>query len=145
MIGTIITTTVLRDGPSPPPASAPAPSSNVGKSYDARQTEALLPISLSPLETESKPVEKRQDVQGPGKDSSSLVEDLRKAAERANRYFRRVDTHLEFLVSEQTGRVIINVINSETQEVVRQIPPEKMQRLADLTGAIRGLLFEDQG
>jgi flagellar protein FlaG len=143
MIGTIISTTILRDGPQGPRPEVAAPSSSVGKSYDSRQTAALLP-TVTPVETPA-PVPQQQDVQGQGQETSRLVDDIRQAAERANRYFKSVDTHLEFTVGEQTGRVVIRVVNSETQEVVRQIPPEKLVRLDDITTQLRGLLFETRG
>lgn len=66
-------------------------------------------------------------------------------AEKATAYMRRAETHLQFVVSEQTGRIKINVIDSETQEVIRQIPPESMMRFAERVTQMKGLLFDTRG
>lgn len=37
---------------------------------------------------------------------------------------------LKFSVDEATGRTVIKIINSETQKVMREIPPEEILRMA---------------
>jgi len=103
--------------------------------------EDLLPTDLAPVDRGLQ----QQDVQNYGKKQASQLEDLRQYAEKANTYLRRVDTHLEFNVSEQTGRVVINVVDSDTKQVLRQIPPEAMKHVSDHIARLRGLLFEASG
>lgn len=143
MIESIISPAYFRQFTQRTPAEGAAPSSDASIANSSSKTAALLPDSTSPV-TESPGLEQQQDVNG-RQDQSSLVEDLREAAERANRYFSRVDTHLEFVVGEETGRVIIRVIDNQTREVVRQIPPHQLQKLADHANRMRGLLFEARG
>lgn len=45
---------------------------------------------------------------------------------RATEALEVVNTELSFRVHEGTGRPVIQLINNETREVVREIPPEKM-------------------
>jgi flagellar protein FlaG len=118
---------------------APAGSEQV--SMSPRQTEALLPKVLLPAGQGAQ----QQDVSGNKQEQSRLVEDIRQTAAKANTYLRLADTHLEFKVSEQTGQVVISVVESDTQEVVRQIPPETLTRFANRTTRMRGLLFEVSG
>ena len=145
MIGSVIATTILRDSSYGLTAEVAAPSSSDKRSYDARQTAALLPTHVDPISTGAPAGGQQQEVNGPGQEQSRITDEIRQAADKANRYFKQAETHLEFIVGEQTGRVVIKVVNSETMEVVRRIPPDQMQRLADTVSLMRGLLFEAKG
>ncbi|HOR28032.1 MAG TPA: flagellar protein FlaG [Candidatus Sumerlaeota bacterium] len=119
-----------------------APSSASGNSQKSpRQTDALLPTELAPVGQGAS----KQDVSGTGTEQTRLVDDIRQTAEKINEYLRIADTHLEFSVSEQTGRIVVHVIDSETREIVREIPPETMNRFAKRMTLMRGLLFEASG
>lgn len=145
MIGSVISTTILRESSYGTKTEVAAPSSPDTENYDARQLTALLPDTMDPLKTDTTDQTQQQDVNGQGQDQSTPADDIRQAAAKASQYFKQAGTQLEFVVGEQTGRVVIKVVNSETHEVVRQIPPEQMQRFADTTSQMRGLLFEASG
>lgn len=110
-------------------------------SMNPRQTAALMPTELAPVG----PGADLQDVTGNQQEQSRLVDDIRQTAEKANSYMQLADTHLEFAVSEQTGRIVISVVKSDTKEVIRQIPPETLSRFANQITHMRGLLFEASG
>ncbi|MCP1726426.1 flagellar protein FlaG [Natronospira proteinivora] len=57
------------------------------------------------------------------------AEELSDAMESAQPYFR---PDLEFKVDETSGRTVITVYHPETEEVIRQIPPEEAMRLAQI-------------
>jgi flagellar protein FlaG len=57
-------------------------------------------------------------------------EKVEKAVEDINDHFQSMGRDLSFAVDEDSGRTIITVFDSETQEVVRQIPPEEVLDLA---------------
>jgi flagellar protein FlaG len=117
---------------------APAGSDQV--SMSPRQTEALLPTDFIPVGQGAE-----QDVSGNQQEQSRLADDMRAMAEKANAYLSLADTHLEFKVNQQTGRVVISVVESDTQKVIRQIPPETLDRFANKITQMRGLLFEATG
>ncbi|MBK1727737.1 hypothetical protein CKO13_12125 [Halorhodospira neutriphila] len=71
-------------------------------------------------------------------------EALAKAVERLEDVSRRIGRELEFQVDEETGRTVVTVYVSGTDEVVRKIPPEEMLELAERMEEVRGLLFNDQ-
>lgn len=64
------------------------------------------------------------------------------AVDRLNENAQMVSRELEFEVSDQSGRIIVTVKDSATDEVIRQIPPEKLMALAESLEEVRGLLFE---
>ena len=49
---------------------------------------------------------------------------------------------LKFSVHEATGRTIVKVVDKETDELIREIPPEKLLNLADKMGEMIGILFD---
>lgn len=49
-------------------------------------------------------------------------------------------TNLQFSVDDDTGRIIVSVIDAETRQVVRQIPSEDVMRLARSLDRMQGLL-----
>jgi flagellar protein FlaG len=67
--------------------------------------------------------------------------DLSRVSEGLNRYLTSSQRNLNFRVDESSGRTIITVVNPETNEVVRQIPPEELLALAR-TMREAGLLFD---
>jgi flagellar protein FlaG len=55
--------------------------------------------------------------------------ELRDAVEHLNQLTRSARRELQFNVDESTGRTVIKVIDSESEEVVREIPPEEVLAL----------------
>ncbi len=63
------------------------------------------------------------------------------ALEDLNRHF---ETHLNFSKDESTGDTVVKIINSETDEVVRQIPSEEILRIASKMQDVIGVLFDKE-
>lgn len=57
---------------------------------------------------------------------SLAKEELEKVTVEANQALEVVNTQLVFRVHEGTGRPLIKLVESSTQEVIREIPAEKM-------------------
>ncbi len=57
--------------------------------------------------------------------------DLSGVVESLNDYMQSVRRDLRFSVDDFSGRTVITVLDSESQEVIRQIPPESVQALAE--------------
>lgn len=46
------------------------------------------------------------------------------------------NTHLKFVVNDETNRVIVQIIESETNQVLREVPPKSLSdALANLNGS----------
>lgn len=58
-------------------------------------------------------------------------EQVQEAVSRLNDYVQNLSRTLSFRVEEATGRTVIEVYDSETEELIRQIPPEETLRLAE--------------
>ena len=52
------------------------------------------------------------------------------------------NTHLAFSIDHDTGHVLLRIVDDETNEVIRQIPPEEFVRIATRLAKMIGLLFD---
>lgn len=52
--------------------------------------------------------------------------ELKDLIEKANLLLSSSDTRVQYSVHDKTNQIIIKLIDSKTNEVVREIPPEKM-------------------
>ena len=102
--------------------------------------QALIPTDLTRVEKAETPQESSA-----ASSAREMAERLREAAERANEYFVRTDTRLEFEVSQRTGHTIIRVIDRESGDIIREIPPEDLVSFAEKAIELRGLLFNAKG
>jgi flagellar protein FlaG len=53
-------------------------------------------------------------------------EALEKVVSQLNAYIQNTQRDVDFSVDDATGRVVVKVIDSESEEVIRQIPSEEM-------------------
>ncbi len=65
--------------------------------------------------------EKPSDISGPA---------LNTAVDRANEIGQLLKRKLSFSIDEATDKIIVKVIDEESGEVVRQVPPNEMLRIA---------------
>ena len=78
------------------------------------------------------------EVQG-GMDTQS-VEELTEAVNQLNGYLEETHRGLRFNIDDDSGRTIVRVVDTETDEVIRQIPSEEMlvviRHFSEMTGKI---------
>ena len=59
-----------------------------------------------------------------------------------NSYMQNMNRSLQFSVDDQSGDTVIKVIDSETDELIRQIPAEELLVLRSSLEEYRGMLLE---
>ena len=59
-------------------------------------------------------------------DAELSQEALEKVVSQLNAYIQNTQRDMDFSVDDATGRVVVRVIDSESEEVIRQIPSEEM-------------------
>lgn len=65
------------------------------------------------------------------------------AIEKLNETMDYTRTKHRFIIDEELDRPIVEVINTETKEVIRQIPTEEAVELSKHIGEMIGLLMDD--
>jgi len=78
----------------------------------------------------------RQDPAAPGTtvpppaSATAGSEEVSKVVSELNEYVQSLNRELHFSVDENSGRTVITVVNPETDEIIRQIPPEEVLAMA---------------
>ena len=111
-----------------PQPSAPAPRPERATA-DLTETSSQ-PTTAPPEEPTSPPAPVDEEV-------------LQEAVSSINAMTR--DRGLAFNVDESSGRIVVSIVDSKTQEIIRQIPPELTLKLAENMSkkgeSIRGLML----
>ncbi len=74
----------------------------------------------------------------------TVVQDLEKVASEMEIMLKRLNTELRLEVDPETRTVVVKVLDSETEDVIRQIPPEEFMRLSKRMKELIGVLFETE-
>ena len=69
---------------------------------------------------------------------------IQQAVEAIQQTTESLAQNLQFTIDEDTGITVIKVLDSSTQEVIRQIPTEEAVTIARTLDKVKGLLFSDQ-
>lgn len=75
---------------------------------------------------------------------NSVQEKVREAIQALNESALLVGRDLEFVIHEDTGRTMVRVIDRETKELIREIPPEKILDLIARINEMIGLLLDER-
>ena len=69
---------------------------------------------------------------------------LDKAVEEINRFLRQANTSVEFSVDQDSGRTLVQVIDSDTKDVIRQFPSKEALSLSHELDKLQGLLLREK-
>lgn len=117
-------------GPRAPIAAAPpAPQASAAA---AQPREAAL---RAPAQ---KPLERAE----PAQDAKTLQKNLQEAVERLNDQMKQNGRDLAFSVDNKSDKIVVTVKNTQTGEVVRQIPSETALRVAHNLEDVKGMLLD---
>lgn len=66
------------------------------------------------------------------------------AIEKANRAISGANRRFEFSIHEKTKQIMVKVINSDTNELVKEIPPEKILDMVARMWEMSGILVDER-
>ncbi len=66
------------------------------------------------------------------------------ATRKVEELFQTVRRNLQFREDPSSGRLVVSVIDAESGEIIRQIPPEQMIRMAEHLEQMNGLLLGER-
>lgn len=66
----------------------------------------------------------------PEKEEKITHEKVSEAVGKLNEYVQAIRRELKFSIDEKSGRTVITVLDSQTKEIIRQIPPEEVVSLS---------------
>jgi len=71
-------------------------------------------------------------------------EQIIKAIEKANKSLAVANTRIEFSIHEQTRQIMVKIIDGETDEIIREIPPEKILDMVAKLWELAGLFVDEK-
>lgn len=77
-------------------------------------------------------------------ESSASRAAVENAVRQANEFFKPVSESIEFSLDQESGKVIVKMVDLETQQVIRQFPSEEMLALTQAMDKLQGLLVQQK-
>ena len=109
----------------------------VGSTLDSSSVRRTPKRPSTADQTESAP-------ESAGKQRNADDRALQEAVTKANEAVRQIDSHLQISIDKDLKRPVVKVVNSQSGEVIRQIPAEEMLAIAKHLGQVEGLLFKER-
>lgn len=104
-----------------------------------------LPESANPPEAASRqPVVAPAPAQSPAPSQQLNVADMEQIARRVGEALKTSSANLEFKVDDDSGKVVVRVVDSQTNELIRQIPSEEMLSISRALDQMQGLLLRQK-
>lgn len=86
----------------------------------------------------------QQDATGKDKKEQNESRRLKSAVDHANTTMKQTKTKCEFSYHEETKRVSIKVIDEDTKEVIKEIPPEETLEMIAKMWELAGILVDEK-
>lgn len=111
-----------------------SPSQNAGQQSRTESTSSSTSFKVSDIQPvdvqeERAPVNEHEVIQ---------------AIERANKHIRTYDRKLEFSIHDITKQIMVKVINTENDTVIREIPSEKILDMVAHLWKVAGILVDEK-
>ena len=71
--------------------------------------------------------------------------EVKQVLDGINTFLRSGENHIQFSIHEKAQRLMVQVIDNETQEVIRTFPPKELLDLAARIGEMVGTLIDETG
>lgn len=98
-------------------------------------------------QTAKAPVQNAAQLQGQQEQKPIDEKDSKKikdAVNHANQTMKHAKTRCEFSYHEETKRVSIKVLDADTEEIIREIPPEETLEMLSKMWELAGLLVDEK-
>jgi len=99
------------------------------------------PVSTPPFSAEFiSALRESKDTVTQQKEKPQVIQSATSDLQRIGQVFNR---RLQFEVDQNSNQVIVKVIDKETDKVIKELPPEELQRLHKYIKQAIGLLFDE--
>ncbi|MDF0731912.1 flagellar protein FlaG [Pseudomonas entomophila] len=105
------------------------------------------PVARPAEQVTDKPVTRPTEVSADSekKEPVNRVDDadkVKKAVSEIEKFLKETQRNLEFSTDEESGKIVVKVIASETGELIRQLPSEEALRIAHSLSDVKSVLFD---
>ena len=109
-----------------------------GSSY-AAPIQREQKTTTQPIEREETAAKDSHHLSG---DEKPQAQNLRQTVSDLEKISLAFDRRLQFIVDQESKELIVKVIDNETDQVIRVLPPEELQRLHSRLRETMGFLFD---
>lgn len=78
------------------------------------------------------------------KEQETDIQELKEAIDQANKSFKPMNRRFEYSVHEALHRVSVTVIDSNTDEIIREIPSEKLLDMVANMLEVAGIIVDER-
>ncbi|OWY37908.1 flagellar biosynthesis protein FlaG [Xenophilus sp. AP218F] len=107
------------------------------------QAAAVLPDSANAV-TAAGQAQGQQQAASQQQTEPDIAKQLQESVKQLNNTASLYNSNLQFSVDKDTGTTVVKVVDTETKQVIRQIPSEEALRIAKAIGDFKGLLLKDK-
>ncbi|MDD0974560.1 flagellar protein FlaG [Pseudomonas fontis] len=104
--------------------------------------KAVEPVSERPAVKPVDAVESVKPVEKAADNGVSEAEKVKRAVKDIETFLASSRRNLEFSTDEESGRIVVKVIATETGELIRQLPSEEALKIAHSLSDVNSLLFD---
>jgi flagellar protein FlaG len=108
---------------------------------DVKNISATQPIHRNEEEFKKLEPEVRVESLGPKALETLSQSDLEKIIKEMNQFIQIFNSRIAFELDKDTGKTILKIIDPQTNEVIRQIPPEELLRISKRISELLGLII----
>ncbi len=105
-------------------------------------------VARAPAAAASPPAETAESIDAEktrqAEDKAADARKLEQALGNVTAHIQNLHRSLHFSVDEESGETVVRVVDTETQEVIRQIPSEELLAIADRLRSSAGVLLTEQ-
>ncbi|MFN3134678.1 MAG: flagellar protein FlaG [Candidatus Kryptonium sp.] len=101
------------------------------------------PVQQSKLELNEAKVPVSEEIVNENKASLS-IEEIESVIKELNQFIRIFNTKIAFEIDRETKKTILRIVDVETNEVIRQIPPEELLKISRRISELLGLIINDK-
>ena len=109
----------------------------------SRQVEQSTKIDQTSMKDQVEKKVKEKEVQRTQEQETDLKE-LKEAIDQANKSFKPMNRRFEYNVHEALHRVSVTVIDSNTDEIIREIPSEKLLDMVANMLEVAGIIVDER-
>ena len=110
----------------------------------AAQEQTAANINITEISAAAKTSGGNQTGQENGQNKGASENQIKQAIRDANNKMKTHRTRCEFSYHEETKRVSIKVMDEDTKEVIREIPPEETLQMIEKMWELAGLLVDEK-
>lgn len=113
--------------------------SNVSESKDIERIPEVASVHAAEVQTNTQVSNQTAENEVQQKEHEII-----QAIERANKHIRTYDRRLEFSIHDLTKQIMVKVINTEDDTVIREIPSEKVLDMVAHMWEVAGILVDEK-